>query len=590
MIQKRHSNRQPLAVGLSPRHALVQGRALATALAIGAALSCAAATLSTEPAMEAAPQAVAVRMTGFVPRPETRAEDGTIPMRWHESKSTFLDDRADWLDLWHQHDLTDGTLPDGSADPGLRMHSDARPDAPVFVRTCAAWAKARADGRYAMRTLDMSYERRFIHACGLLNARACARPARMSGFLDFDLAAASRVLLPSAPRQGDSESSSESAERWTIEGNTLWHSDESFFRSIEPVFFADLDGDGWEDMFALSTGGAVQGTMRASSVRAYTRIENGPLIDITCRIPDAEPPARAPQESRAWPAFHRIAPNLDVTLHGACDTGRGRYPLTMTFAIDHRGLLTGSLQCGRLNKKLRLIGALADRQGSACCVTADDIATEEISFDWSYADGYFSIQGSRLVAGGVESWSFNASGPALSTEQRMKQDGWATEVAFEVAGSKLRLRLQCNTIGHRGTTDVLCLESNGLLRELVRFDRLEWAAANRNPEDDPASDAEMRAGIAGSVCRVQGGHEMLLLDGWMFGASTNNPYVIAIPIRAGRLAVSELQIFAMASVEMKDAEARILVHDLRAGADPYRDEPQRDPVVWTWAGAAWTSE
>jgi hypothetical protein len=83
---------------------------------------------------------------------------------------------------------------------------------------------------------------------------------------------------------------------------------------------------------------------------------------------------------------------------------------------------------------------------------------------------------------------------------------------------------------------------------------------------------------------------MLLLDGWMFGASTNNPYVIAIPIRARRLAVSELQIFALASVEMKDAEARILVHDLRAGADPYRDEPQRDPVVWTWAGAAWTSE
>ncbi len=590
MGQKTHSARSfrlsRLGFHLAVRQSCVSG----AAIALMASSLNATPIRSSAKTMEASPQDVAVHLTGFVPSSAHRTADGTIPMRWHESKSVFLDSDAKWLDLWHQHDLTDGKLSDGSADPGLRMHSDANPEAPEFVRTCAAWAKARADGRYAMRTLDMSYERRFIHACGLLNARACARPARMSGFLDFDLAAASRVMLPSAPRQGDSESSSESAERWTIEGNTLWHSDESFFRSIEPVFFADLDGDGWEDMFALSTGGAVQGTMRVSSVRAYTRIENGPLIDITCRIPDGVPPAHAPQESRVWPAFHRIAPNLDVTLHGTCDDGSQNSPLTITLMIDHRGFLTGSLQCGRLNKKLPLIGALADRQGSACCVTADDIATEEISFDWSYADGHFSIQGSRWVAGGVESWSFRASGPALSTEQRMKQDGWASEIAFEVAGSKLRLRMQCNTIGHRGTTDVLCLESNGLLRELVRFDRLEWAAANRSPEDDPTSDAEMRAGIAGSVRRVQGGDEMLLLDGWMFGASTNNPYVIAIPIRARRLAVSELQIFALASVEMKDAEARILVHDLRAGADPYRDEPQRDPVVWTWAGAAWTSE
>lgn len=138
MGQKTHSARSfrlsRLGFHLAVRQSCVSGAAIAL---IASSLN-ATPIRSSAKTMEASPQDVAVHLTGFVPSSAHRTADGTIPMRWHESKAVFLDSNAKWLDLWHQHDLTDGKLSDGSADPGLRMHSDANPEAPEFVRTCAA--------------------------------------------------------------------------------------------------------------------------------------------------------------------------------------------------------------------------------------------------------------------------------------------------------------------------------------------------------------------------------------------------------------------------------------------------------------------
>jgi hypothetical protein len=81
---------------------------------------------------------------------------------------------------------------------------------------------------------------------------------------------------------------------------------------------------------------------------------------------------------------------------------------------------------------------------------------------------------------------------------------------------------------------------------------------------------------------------MLLLSGWSYGASTNNPMVIAVPIRDGRLCPAELQVFALATVALEDGVASVQTHDLRAGADPYRDHPAHPSVTWRWKGRAWS--
>ena len=58
----------------------------------------------------------------------------------------------------------------------------------------------------------------------------------------------------------------------------------------------------------------------------------------------------------------------------------------------------------------------------------------------------------------------------------------------------------------------------------------------------------------------------------------------------GAMAVAELRVFALATVELRNGIARILTHDLRAGADPYFDSPQQPSIAWEWAGQAWSDE
>ncbi|MFZ9915580.1 MAG: hypothetical protein ACO3IB_09660, partial [Phycisphaerales bacterium] len=468
-------------------------------------------------------RSIELRLTGFLPETAHRSSDGTIPIRWHESQSRLLADATRCREHWEKLDLLE--KPD---DPGLAMHSDAEPHAPRLVRTCAEWMSARADGRYAMSSLDMARESAFILAHGLLAARASARPATMSGFLDFDLAAESRRLLPGWNAAPDPEDPSTPTERWTVEGNTLWYQDDMSFDSVEPLLFADLDGDGWEDMLAFQRAGAVEGTMRWSGLRAFTRIGDGPLVEISCRLPASFPPVRA---ASAWLPHDRLAPNHAVALEGTCQCGGKPHPLAITVTVDQYGLLHGSLRCANMDAARDFVGALAPQKGQLQSREADGAPTLKAHFDWRHSDGKLRLSGNLGASAAMESWDFEASGLAPSTEERMHAAGWRSEIAFQLADSRLVLRRGCGTIGFRGTTDALCLESNGYLKELARLDRIEWADSKRHPEDDPATDEEMRAGLSKSVRRVGNGAEMLLLDGWNYGASTNNPCVIAIPIR-----------------------------------------------------------
>lgn len=78
-----------------------------------------------------------------------------------------------------------------------------------------------------------------------------------------------------------------------------------------------------------------------------------------------------------------------------------------------------------------------------------------------------------------------------------------------------------------------------------------------------------------SLMAVDHGGSMLLLDGWVYGASTNNPNVIAIPVRNGSLIPEQIRVFEDASVIVSDRVARV--------------RQQRGPAgtVWKWAGGAW---
>ena len=558
------------------------------AMAAALTLSCGSPEDSATPSeatLGASPATITTRLTGFLPAHAQRSPDGTLPIRWHESRSSLLADGSRCLASWHELDLMDG-----SDEPGVPMHSDAEPNAPRFVRTCAEWHQACTEGFYARTTLDMDREGRIALAAGMLAARAHARPSAMSGFLDFDLAAASRHLLPPTTVDFDLPDGTGEPERWTLEGNVLRHEDEMFGRSVEPVLFADLDGDGWEDMLLISGDWARHGTMRGCGLRAISRVEGGPLIDISCRLPKTVSDDRRAPTARSWQPHHLIAPNAEIALVGTCECANSPHALAVGLSIDARGFLDGSLRCDRMAHALPLKGALSESRGSIEALATDGVPTLEFHFDWKCAAGNLSLTGFRVPVGGMESSDFAVAGRAPSADERMRSEGWISEIAFEAGGSRLLLRRGCARTGFVANTDALCLESNGFVRELVRFDRIEWAASGRHPEDDPASDEEMRRGLAASVLPVGDGTEFLLLDCWNYGASTCNPSVVAVPIRGERLMVSELRVFSQATVDRREETARILVHDLRAGADPYRDDPQREPVAWTWAGAAWSED
>ena len=553
------------------------------------ASTCLVTPVAAQSEMTEAESGIPVRLTGFLPPHTTRSQDGTLPIRWSSAAFPWIEGATRLREAWQTERVG------GSDAAGVALHSDADPQHPLVVRTCAEWAAATAAGRYANSTLEMSREIEFIHASSMLIAFAHAKPAARSSFLDFELSASARTLLPpSLWLQGDggegTEAEAGNPNRWSIEGNQVHWNDDTMFGSVEPVLFADLDGDGWEDMLLLTVAGASHGTMRSGSVRALACVDGGPLVDITCRLPTQMPPeAGCSTSSPIWRGGHRIAPAHLFTLEGTCRCSGEQHSLHLRLELKS-GLLEGTARCRAASEPEPVIGALGPNCGQLTVLRGNRVPSHDYTFDWALSEGTLSLKGYRSSATAFESTEFDAQGTVLTHDERLRLEGWSSELRFQVADATLLLRRACGKHINARPSDVLCLDQDGIVTEIVRLDRIEWGGTARQPESDPATDDEIRRELPNSVYRVKDGSQMLLLAGWSYGASTNNPCVIAIPIRHGRLKTADLQLFPLATIDLKDGVASILVHDLRAGADPYRDDPQRAPVEWNWLGCAWASE
>jgi len=552
--------------------------AVRTAIAAGALAGLATAAGATGPQ---SPR-IAVRLTGFEPQLVQREADGAIPVRWSTTQAAWLSDKARCHELWSKAPI--------DSDPGwqgLPMHSDAAPDEPMIVRTCAEWHAAVREGRYAMSSMAMDREVACTHVDGMLAARAAARPSARSRFMDFDLAANARFLLPiPAAQAGDADG--DGAPRWRIGRNHLHREDDDFYAGIEPVLFGDLDGDGWEDMLARTWHGATQGTLRTGSIRAFTWIGDGPLVEITCRLPRASarglPAEVAPT---LWREAGRIAPLHEFSLEGNCGCGGAEHKVELALSFEG-GIASGTVTCAGSRKRTPVLGCLGERTGILHADTRYDGSGFSWRFDWALADGQLTLDGDAGVESNMERARFSARGTVLTPDERMRMEGWRSELRFRVADSNLVLRRSCGSAVGQRSADALCLESGGVVVELARLDRIEWGDSTRDPEADPAADADIERHVPRSVYRTEGNDQMLLLSGWSYGASTNNPMVIAVPIRDGRLCPAELQVFALATVALEDGVASVQTHDLRAGADPYRDHPAHPSVTWRWKGRAWS--
>jgi hypothetical protein len=525
-----------------------------------------------------------VHLSGFESELVDRARDGTVPIRWSAAWSAWLSDPARCDALWRSAPVA--TVPGW---PGVTMHSDAAPGEPVIARTCSEWKAAQADGRYAASSKDMQDEIRFAFIDGLLAARALARPAARTRFADFDLAGNARHMLY-APANGLGEAASPSEHRpqWSIEGNRIRWSDAQWFHWVEPVLFGDIDGDGWEDMLVLEAQGATGGTFRTGGFAVYSWIGEGDMVETTHRIPRSSVRGLPSEPGMARAQVDgRMAPLHPFTLQGTCACGGSEHRAEFTLEFD-AGMVSGSARCGAQPEWTPVRGCLARETGLVRTQTADGRQGRVWNFDWTLSDGQLVMDGFVGFESSMEDHEFTARGTVFTDDERMRMEGWTSELRFDVADSRLILRRGCGHLVNARPSDVLCLESADAVVELARLDRIEWGCAARQPESDPATDAEIVQGLLRSVFRTPCGDDMLLLDGWSYGAATNNPMVIAVPLRAGRLFPGELQVFSLATIERKDGIASIMTHDLRGGADPYRDEPLDPSVEWNWQGRAWS--
>ena len=525
-----------------------------------------------------------VHPTGFVPECPQRASDGTLPIRWSSSHAAWLSE----VGLCRQRWTSTPIDPDPGWE-GLSMHSDAAPAKPLIVRTCAEWAAARLRGRYAMTSRDMATEVAFEFASGMLAARMSARPAARSRFADFDMAGNAPFMLPPAAEgAGEREPGQEPTARLSIHGNRVHSDDGMIFAWIEPVLFGDLDGDGWEDMLALSGTGATQGTMRGGSIQVFTWIGDDPMVEITDRTCIAAArDLRSPIEPALWRESGTIAPLHEFALEGTCGCGGAEHRIDMKLSFD-AGIASGSVTCASSQRSIPVRGCFGHGTGRLGANARYDGSGLAWTFEWKLSGGQLVLNGQMGGAVGPESIGFTARGTVLTPDERMRMEGWRSELRFRVADSNLVLRRSCGSAVGQRSADALCLESDGVVVELARLDRIEWGDSTRDPEADPATDAEIGHHVPRSVFRAKNGDQLLLLSGWSCGASTNNPMVIAVPIRDGRLCPAELQVFPLATVALEDGVASVQTHDLRAGADPYRDHPARPSVTWRWKGRAWS--
>jgi len=270
----------------------------------------------------------------------------------------------------------------------------------VFVRTCKEWKEAPS-GLGPMTNVDCVVDLPpFDIQDGALSAIARSRPAVRSAWRDLDLLLIAKQLLP-APMEREGLLRRQSKElRWSISGNRIQRADDDLVEWIEPIVFADVDGDGWEDMVAEYGESSMTGSYGKSGIRAFTRKEDGRIVEITGRNPGF-----MPSESEWTAATQRMITNFglptqkEIRLQGTCTCWGGeldepphRYELALKTSD---GLLVGEAFCARVGKWVAVAGSLTERRGLLHEFAIDESPTANLSFDWRVENGVMSIEGCK---------------------------------------------------------------------------------------------------------------------------------------------------------------------------------------------------
>ncbi|MBU3729725.1 MAG: hypothetical protein FGM37_10855 [Phycisphaerales bacterium] len=391
---------------------------------VGPQIVPAAESVRTAPGLDLAlPARVPVRLDGFVPWREWSGE-GLHQVRWNNAQFPWIGEPEECRALWESRPACDHPGWEGMS---LRRGFDDKHA--IDVMTCAEWVAGLNSGRGPMSTYDLSQESFFIATDAVLSAIAHARPSPRSTWSKLDLQTIVYELLPPPVERNTVSRWHDPELAWHISGNTIYREDEMRQEWIEPVVFGDIDGDGWEDMVALSGMYARHGTMRRYGMRAFTRREDGRLIEISLRLPTHMPSdVDRQRQVDAWTANYGLPEGKPIELRGQCDCGDAEHEMRMTIT-SIGGIVEGEYRCARTRNALRINGCLAGRgaqhEGSDTAGAAgaqlarkgqltefgiDDAPTAQLYFDWSIAKGALILTGYRCGTGHMETDDFRVEG------------------------------------------------------------------------------------------------------------------------------------------------------------------------------------